>query len=332
MCMTATFNAIQSYGWALHGTTRIPRIYGISPEARRIIGDAAFHPLLLSLEPLTPLPTLPDGYLADWKPEDIVAVLIASAAGVLGTHGLTDYLAGLHDKSMRISSGKSWFGHGGEIIDKVPGNRIAGGPGHRWNYGHDLLNPFEVNWDTYLANCPGGKGSWLYAISKWVFHLGIDTFSREGLPLPLHSLFRQWLHASGNRQILQIVGTFKTRDLAGASLTNAIMAAYLSCTGGRLSPPDYRSASLMLMANVLTLIGGACFLPWKTASINWSVIPAIGYYGLQMLSIFLETRKILQQRSNVLLQNSAALARNDLKLEFALQTLINQVTYQGIRV
>ena len=126
-----------------------------------------------------------DTVFANWKVADIPVMVVAGGLGTLSSVLLRDFFAGLHDDWGSKSALDG--GHSGENIDWVPGAKQPGGFGHRWKFGHDLFNPFEVDWQQYKEIAGQGGGFipvWLKAPFYWLKHLFQDTFSKEGLPLP----------------------------------------------------------------------------------------------------------------------------------------------------
>ena len=259
---------------------------------------------------------------AKWRTADIPVMLIAGGLGTLSSVLLKDFFANLHDNGFG-KTGTGAGGHSGEIIDKVPGSKQAGGFGHRWKFGHDLMNPFEIDWSQYseiAAQSGNSLPIWLKKIFYWMRHLFQDTFSKEGLPLPGHSYFRSLFNPVNpkTREILQSIGTIKMRDVTGAGVTNLIMGSYLWGTEKELNrvliKPNYRAFSLMLGANLVTLISGLLIPPPNT-SLNWGTIPVIGYYSFQLIKLEKKLREILNERENRLLKNDLVLLENERNLK-----------------
>ena len=257
------------------------------------------------------------------------------ASGILGTftsYELKDTFDNFHKKMGKKSTLEG--GHGGETIDRVPGSKQSGGFGHRTKYGHDLFNPFEIDWKDYIAKAQESGTKlplWLKAYFYWVRHLLQDTFSTEGLPLPGHSLIRKYLDPAKNRELLQIFNTIKMRDVVGAGVTNVIMGAYLWGTEKSLSrvivQPNYRAFSLMLGANFINLLVGL-YLPTKVATFNWSTIPIIGYYGFQLLKLEKNIRETLNKRDIQLNENFDILKKNETLLQQF--TIFDNKTYNEL--
>lgn len=187
------------------------------------------------LEKIVQLPEVNDSFFASWRVADVPIILVAGLAGSLGSYFTRDFFAELHDNWGKTPAAEG--GHAGETIDRVPGSDQAGGWGHRWRHGHDLLNPFEIDWSQYeqMAQESGTIFPvWMKAAFYWIRHLIQDTFSKEGLPIPGHSYFFQllnwiqyllsggkegapWIDPQTDHEMLKIFGTIKMRDVAGMS-------------------------------------------------------------------------------------------------------------------
>lgn len=277
----------------------------------------------IQLQEIKDLPSLDETVFAQWKIADLPVMFLAGLLGTFTSSMLRDFFGECHDAWGKLPASKG--GHGGEVIDQVPGSPVAGGFGHRFKFGHDLLNPFEIDWNQYLEMAKQSGTIlpvWLKAYFYWLSHLLQDTFSKEGLPIPGHSLLRKFIDPVKNRKLLEILNTIKMRDITGTALTNAIMGAYLWGTEKSISrvivKPNYRAFSLMLGANMVTLLSGL-LIPEKTASLNWSTIPIIGYYGFNLIKLEKSIRNKLNERDSVLEHNQIILNSN----EFHLENLIN---------
>jgi len=267
-----------------------------------------------SLAAISSLEEFDEEVFAKWRIADLPVMFASGFLGTLSSALLRDYFADYHDKLGRKKTEKG--GHSGENPDWVPGKKQPGGFGHRWEYGHDLFNPFEIDWKQYLELAKESGTSlpaWLKAIFYWMRHLFQDSFSKEGLPLPGHSLVRKWLNPAENRELLQMLGTIKARDCVGTALTNAIMAGYVWGTEKDIKricvEPNYRGFSLMLGANMTNLLCGLLAPPPAT-SFNWSTIPIVGYYSWQMIKLEKKVRSALSAREGQLMQNDSVLEEN----------------------
>jgi hypothetical protein len=277
------------------------------------INDFSFEiPVFENMEKMD---EMDESVFADWKIADIPVMVAAGGLGTLSSVLLRDFFDGLHSEWGIHSFAEG--GHSGENIDWVPGAKQPGGFGHRWKFGHDILNPFEVDWEQYKEIASGGfLPSWLKAPFIWLRHLLQDTFSKEGLPIPGNSLLRFFLNPADpkTREVLQILGTIKMRDIAGAGITNVLMGAYVWGTEKDfkrvICKPNYRGFSLMLGANFITLLSGL-LVPPPATSFNWGTIPAICYYSYQLIKLEKEVRRQLKVRDDLLERNQAVIFRNN---------------------
>lgn len=273
----------------------------------------------ISLNLLQKIDSFGENIFAKWKISDIPMMFAAGILGTFTSYELKETFNDFHSKMGKTPTLKG--GHGGEAVDRVPGNKQSGGWGHRIKYGHDLFNPFEIEWEDYIqkAKDAGTKlPVWLKAYFFWIRHLIHDTFSTEGLPLPGNTLLRKFINPVKNRELLQIFNTLKMRDFVGTGVTNVIMGAYLWGTEKSLKrvtiQPNYRAFSLMLGANFINLLFGLYF-PTKVATLNWSTIPVIGYYGFQLLRLEKNVRAVLNKRDNQLKDNYIKIEKNETLLK-----------------
>lgn len=282
-----------------------------------------------TLTAISSLEEFDEGVFAKWRVADLPVMFASGFLGTLSSVMLRDYFASLHDNpSGKKGTGRRKTpdgGHSGETIDHVPGNKQPGEFGHRWQHGHDILNPFDLfknrdgeltDWEQYvkLAEESGTiLPPWLKAIYFWTRHLFQDSFSKEGLPLPGHSLLREWINPAKNHELLKILGTIKARACVGTAVTNAVMAGYVWGTEKSFKrvcvEPNYRGFSLMLGANMTNLLCGLLAPPPAT-SFNWSAIPIIGYYSWQMIKLEKKVRTALNARECQLIQNDSILEDN----------------------
>ncbi len=273
-----------------------------------------------------------ESVFASWRVADLPVMLAAGVLGAFSSAALKDFFAELHDKwgskSAVNAAGEDVWGHGGQEIDRVPGSNRAGGWGHRWKFGHDLFNPFDLTkptnpldptstpWNQYveMAKASGTVlPPWLKAVYYWLSHLLQDTFSSEGLPIPGHSLFRGLFDPAKHHELLQFLGTIKMRDVVGTGATNLIMGAYLWGTEKSLerviSKPNYRAFSLMLGANFTNLVTGL-YIPPPNTTFNYSTIPMIAYYGIRLYRLERRVEAELKSRGETLEQNDLTITRN----------------------
>jgi hypothetical protein len=291
--------------------------------------------IVSDLKMLDDISYLDESVFAKWRIADLPVMITAGGLGTLASVYLKDFLAEIHDEGWAKKNTVEG-GHSGEMIDTVPGYKQPGGFGHRWKFGHDLLNPFEIDWSQYLELAKESGGSvpvWLKAIYYWLKHLFQDTFSAEGLPVPGHSLLRHFLNPSDptTRSLLQILTTIKMRDIAGAGITNCVMAGYLWGTEKELKrvfiKPNYRAFSLMLGANIIALLSGL-LVPPPFTSFNHGTIPVIAYYALQLIRLEKQVRKVLAERDNILDANESKINCNDEIISALI--LFNHSTFQKL--
>lgn len=268
---------------------------------------------------LEQLDDFPIDIFTRWKVTDIPVFLMAGILGAGASFLLKDIFHEFHQEWMRKDAFHG--GHGAEIIDQVPGSKSGGGFGHRWKYGHDIFNPFEVDWQNYFKWMP--EGSRLPSITHLVYyfirHLIQDTFSIEGLAFPGHSYFRgfleDYINSPAGRQMLQTFATIKTRDITGTAITNILMGVYLWGTGEELSKitvkPNYRTFSLMAGANLTNLLVGFMM---PTPSFNISALPLIMYYGGRMVWLSHKAQNLLASRQAIVDANLATLSNADDKI------------------
>lgn len=267
-----------------------------------------------SLQSLKELPEIDMAVFAKWRTLDLPIMLASGILGGLSSAFLRDYFAGLHDQWGNLDTLAG--GHSGEGIDWVPNSPNPGGFGHRFKFGHDLFNPFEVDWGEYMDKA-ASSGTilphWLKGAFYWLRHLLQDTFSKEGLALPGHSLLRDYIDPVKNKDLIKYFGTIKMRDIAGSGVTNLIMGGYLWGTEKELKrvvvKANYRAFSLMLGAN-FTNVATGLLVPPPATSLNWSAIPIIGYYLIRLVALEFRIRKELKVRDDVLNENENTLYAN----------------------
>lgn len=278
----------------------------------------------VTIKSISELSYMDDSVFAKWKVTDLPVMFLAGALGTFTSTQLRECFDDFHKAKGRTPTLKG--GHGFETADRVPGSAQSGGFGHRTKYGHDLFNPFEIDWSDYLEKAKASGTilpPWLKAYFYWLRHLLQDTFSAEGLPMPGNTLIRNLVNpaAKNTRETLQIFNTIKMRDVVGAGVTNIVMGGYLWGTEKSLKrvvvEPNYRAFSLMLGANVTSLLIGL-FLPTKLASFNWSTIPVIGYYGCQLLKLEKKVRQELNNRDKQLSENERVISENE--------SILNQIS------
>lgn len=257
-----------------------------------------------------------------WKSSDIPMMIIIGFLGGLISYGLHDIFEQLHENWGANSFENG--GHAGQDIDKVRGKK------HRFKYGHDILNPFEINWEHYF---PNGKENSQYnlfiKIVAWIKHLFQDTFSTEGIPIPGASYFREQIEAlfegmSSNLDIdkytiYKIFGTLKARDLAGTTFVASAMSIYIYGTekGNDRKFFNYRYTSLTLGALLVNISTGLC-MPEKKASFNYSAVAAMVPYFTALMLInkkinkqIKKHREVIEENNSILINNNTDLLNND---------------------
>ena len=283
-------------------------------------------------EQLAELQDFDESVFARWRAADLPVMLAAGVLGAFSSAALKDFFAELHDKwgskPAVNAAGEDVLGHGGQGIDRVPGSKRAGGWGHRWKFGHDLFNPFDLTkptnpldptstpWNQYMEMAKASGTvlpKWMKAIYYWLSHLLQDTFSAEGLPLPGHSLLRGLFDPAKNHELLQFLGTIKMRDVVGTGATNLIMGSYLWGTEHSfervVTKPNYRGFALMLGANFTNLVTGL-YIPPPNTTFNHSTIPIIAYYGIRLYRMEKRIAAALKSRGETLAQNDLTLTKN----------------------
>jgi hypothetical protein len=198
----------------------------------------------------------PRGDFAALRPADIAVAFTAGLAGAFASAYFEEVLDKIHKVSHCAEKSDNpviqYLGkvlkHNGSPMDKMRGRK------HRLKYGHDILNPFEV-WDD-LAEQYGGNRK---ALLHWAKHLMSDSLSKEGLPLPGSSYFRDFLQENFTAAQYQKYLTVKSRDLAGASLVEGILRGYRFCEkvkGGEPIRENYRFFQTNVMAHSVCFVSG----------------------------------------------------------------------------
>ena len=277
------------------------------------------------LLPLVPLETCASDYDVQFTVLDLLMMLVSGFLGTLTAVALKNFFAEIHDHFGKKAPLKG--GHSGEVIDIVPGNSMPGGFGHRWKHGHDILNPFEVDWDFYidLAKQSGTKiPVHLKAYFYWLRHLFQDTFSTEGLPLPGNSILRLFCNFSDPqvRAFLQVFGTIKARDITGSGVTNLLLNTYLKCRKDRMN--ELSEAYMFFAANAIAFLTGL-IVPVNIRSANLNSIPILIHFSRKIYKIQKVESEILARREEELAENDRILAENDDKLYQAICNSFEQI-------
>lgn len=235
--------------------------------------------------------------LRSLQAEDLIIAFIAGFAGSLSSYALTDTFNKVHGYSDSNNKGAlEWYGKAGEqkdhpvlhqlskllrhpssAMDKLPGAAKYGGLNHRLKYGHDFFNPFEV-WGK-LTNQYGGN---FKASIEWVRHLTADTFSKEGLPIPGHSLFRSTISEQLGRDWTKYM-TVKARDVTGAALVSAILTGhdgYLKFVKKIDTKNTYARYQRNIAAYSTCLISGLML-----GSLNYAALVLLAKNSIQLIAI-----------------------------------------------
>lgn len=242
-------------------------------------------------------PTIDYDLFPRWKAADIPVMICLGFLGGLLSYGMHDMFEALHNDWTKHSYAKG--GHAAEIIDKIPGKM------HRFKYGHDILNPFEVDWANYFPD--GVQAGFLKKIGAWLHHMMQDTFSTEGLPLAGSSYFREvigkltsGISAIPDMEKYQAYKTFftvKARDISGTAFVAGAMTLYVWGTerGNDKKFFNYRYTSLTLGALLVSIVTGLC-MPVKNASFNHSAVTAMVPYLVALLKVNKHINEQLKQR------------------------------------
>lgn len=251
-------------------------------------------------------PTAPDDLFPRWMATDIAAVFVAGLAGAFTSAAVEERYGDLHDGDFARR-------HAGETIDRVPG-QLAGGPLHRLKYGHDILRPFEVDWTEYAPQ--KGLTGLATALWPWLMHLLQDTFSREGLPGPGTSYFRDFIQAHAGRDEYQELLTVKARDVTGAALTTAIIEVYSRVAGmgeGALeSRRGYRHATLTFGAHMVGAIAG---LAMPSPTVNGASMICAAKAAMHIVRVARYVDGVLAVRDEKYAERAITHAENELELD-----------------
>ncbi len=227
---------------------------------------------------------------------DIAVSFIAGIAGTITSNKLLDPLSKVHGLEYRKDNNpilwniQNWLKHSGSPMDKVRGRK------HRLKFGHDILNPFEV-WSE-LVETYGGN---FKAALHWIKHLTADSLSIEGVPLPGHSLFREFLVENLSPEEFTAYLGVKTRDLLGASLTASILKAYFFLCRQKYdysTKPNYQFYLSHMIAYSTCLITGLML-----GSLNYGSLVLFGKNVIQSCLYDLKiSNDLSKERANLLKQ------------------------------
>lgn len=272
--------------------------------------------VLPDLSELATLPDFEEDLLPNWLPADVLVMLRVGILGALISSSLYTKFDKLHRKWGGRTYDKG--GHSGECIDKDRGLT------HRFKRGHDILNPFEVDWDNYLTD--GSQASFLKKMTLWLRHLAQDSFSREGLPLPGSSYIGNLIaEISGgpdrelkvlNYNQYKVFGTLKARDFVGMTAVPLLIKAYVFGTEfhNKKRFLNYRYLSLTLGALVSALTFG--FMTPKP-SLNYPALTVAIRYAIALWRLDRRLGKLLKERQRILDSNAGLVVADSSSLLLA---------------
>lgn len=198
----------------------------VEPVVVPAIGDLDFS----NWQELTTMwPSIDYDLLPRWRVADIPVMLVAGFLGALLSSRLWELFDKIHGRWTQ-----KLFAEGGHKLEDPDS---VGGIFHRLRYGHDILNPQQINWGDYFRT-GDPRAPLLKKIFAWLRHLMQDTFSSEGLPLPGLSYISEQLRkvvfpAVGRElgikspEVYKRFFTLKARDLGGAAFTQAAISLYV---------------------------------------------------------------------------------------------------------
>lgn len=240
--------------------------------------------------------------LDEW---DYMFCIIFGAVCALLAIASKEPLSKLHDGEYRRKNNPSmfkiqkWLKHEGQLNDKIQGL------GHRVKYGHDVFNLKEIREcisdQKQLLTQAGGGGLKLYSLSavgKILKHILVaDPLSKEGLPIPGHSLFREKLYyfSKHNNELYQKLFTIKTADLLGTGVLTVMCRIYKSYRG--ISNNQYKYYNINLLANSIAIV----FQLLMSQSLN---IPSLVKIFIDDVRVCLLSEKI---RSKLILDEDNAM-------------------------
>jgi len=280
---------------------------------------------------LTELPEFEKDLLPRWKTADIPVMVVVGFLGALISIGLTDVFDELHEKWGGKPFNKG--GHGGQESDWVPGNSGPGQFWHRLKHGHDVLNPFEIDWDKFFAgNEDANNMALIKKLLYWLKHLFQDTFSKEGLPLPGSSYFRDTIQKmcegiagnAGNdaRNVYKQLFTIKARDTVGTAFVAGAMSLYVLGTeqGEKRKFFNYRYSSLTLGSLIINICFGLSLAP-ENASLNYSSIVATIPYAVTLFKVDQRLKEQIAKRNEIIANNAGVLSSNESELDKTLSAI-----------
>lgn len=167
---------------------------------------------------------------------DITFLLLIGTIGALSSAFLREPFSKLHDP---VSDGgygvkshpvlgkiRKYLEHPGDLMDKEIGPLT-----HRIKYGHDIFNFKEIKEcigsrieDLHLDGDSYYLKTVINSVAGYIKHIFADSFSKQGIPVPGSTRFREELieMAQKNQEVYQSLFTLKHRDLVGAGLVAAL--------------------------------------------------------------------------------------------------------------
>ncbi len=264
------------------------------------------HEIVLpDLSELSTLPDFEEDLLPNWLPADIFVMLGVGFVSAFISISLREPFDRMHGRWSKMSFEDG--GHAGQSIDATEHIRKHGASLHRLGYGHDILNPFEVDFGNLLPN--DSQAGLATKLRAWLRHLAQDCFSKQGLPLPGSSYIRgiiktilkgskAWLGVS-QFDLYEAVGTLKARDFVGMAAAPLLIKAYVLGTEfhNKKRFMNYRYLSLSLGALVSSLTFG---LMMHHPSLNYPALTAAIPYAAALWKLDRKLGRLLAERQKVL--------------------------------
>lgn len=277
--------------------------------------------------------------LPEWKKKDLIFIITTGLFSALLNDSLFEGFKKYHDTAGRAKNNlieeSGINGHGGEIPDYIAGVF------HRLKYGHDILNPFEIDWDKYFVK----EVPLIKKVGAWLHHLFQDLFSMEGLPLPGSSYFRDSFqknflpllkNLTGTNmrtdELYRIVLTLKARDIAASSFIELMVLLYSYGTTSKEKNKvlNYRYCylvigsafcNIMFQLNFLEKLGLKQKSMMKNESLNHASISLIMTHLIILFKLMKKIKIQLVKRDEELEENKKTLERNEEILEKVSETL-----------
>lgn len=278
--------------------------------------------VLPDLSELATLPDFEEDLLPNWLPADVLVMLGVGFLGAFISSSLCEKFSKMHDAWGGRTYDKG--GHSGECIDAREYIKKYRPRFHRLDYGHDILNPFEVDWDNYLTD--GSQASFIKKVTMWLLHLAQDSFSKQGLPLPGSSYIRRLIGVilkGGNSwldiqqfDLYEVAGTLKARDFVGMTAVPLLIKAYVFGTEfhNKKRFLNYRYLSLALGALVSALTFGFMM---PNPSLNYPAFTVAIRYAIALWRLDRRLGKLLKERQRILDSNAGLVVADSSSLRLA---------------